>query len=138
MGCGYSIDGSVKVRNNEQTREILARLQDSTGEIDVSEETLDDGSMIVEIGGFTECSYDQATKMDGIIQEFGPHAVEPACLRTECDGEAGDLWVGTPEAVAENQRQALIQDARDAIAKLTPDDREALLAEYLKPKQSKK
>ncbi len=133
MSIYYCMDGLVKVRDNAESREILTRLQDEAGEIEVTEEAHGDGTMTISIGGMQEMSYSSAEELDDILREFSPHAVEPAFVTTKCDDEPSQVWIGDEAAVAKAQRNELVKDARQALKMLTADEAEELLAEAQNP-----
>jgi hypothetical protein len=134
MGCWYSIEGEVKVKDNKKTRKLVEKLEENTGEIEVNTEDHDDGTFTLSLSGGQGCSYTTATEIDATLQEFGPFVVgDAACFHTNCDDELGEVWVGSEEQVKKGQAGAALDRARAAVKELTEEQAEALVKEMQSP-----
>ena len=129
MGCWYSIDGKVKVRNEMAVEGIVKRLEDRAGEIEVATDDHGDGTLTVTVSGGIMCSYTTAEEIDGIVKEFGPFAVEPGEFLSKVDDEGVTFWVGDPEQVRQAKRAKRLAKIKNAVGKLDAGDRATLLAE---------
>jgi hypothetical protein len=132
MECWFALEGSVKVRDNEKSRAILKELRETSGEMSVEAENDTDGFMTITFSNGTEMANTSAENFTALVQGLGRHTVESFCLIEEFSAERGELWVGSESQIEEGKRLAMIQEARIAIRKLTPEDRQALLGEFQK------
>ena len=134
MGCWYSIEGEVKVKDNKKTRKLVEELEKNTGEIEVNTEDHDDGTFTLALSGGQMCSYTTATEIEATLVKFGPFVEgEAACFNTNCDDEDGTCWVGTVEQVEKGRRKATMERAVAAVKELTEEEAEELVKQMQSP-----
>jgi hypothetical protein len=134
MGVWYGVNGEMKVKNTPEVRELVNVLEDNCGEIEVVWDDHKDGTATLSVSGGEQCSYSTAAYLDECLQNFGDHLADPNAaflFETRCDDDTDEFWVGTDEAVKKAIRNALVENAREAIRKLTPNEWEALSAETM-------
>ena len=137
MGVWYAVEGEMRVKDTKKTRELLEQLEeDASTEMNVGVEEHDDKTMTVSICGGQQCSYSTCECIDNALIAFGPYLADKSkavCFRTNLDDEEGEVWVGSEKAVKKGQRAALVDEAREAIRKLTPKEWEDLYEEVTDP-----
>lgn len=125
MGCQYSVEGKMIVKNYTGLMEDLDDLEDYLGEIELTKKTKDDVTEVT-ISGHFSMSYSTAVLIDEKLRAFGKHVVQPARFATECDYEEGEVWVGEKDAIEKAKRARLVAEAVDLMKQLTIEERKAV------------
>lgn len=138
MGCSFSLEGSVLLRDTPEARDHVSRLDSDLGDIQYAIATPGDadfaavepyldspcaGVLLLRIWGGLECSYGTASAIEDAISALGPFAVGAGRFTSVCDGEPNVIWVGDDAAVDKAERRELVQAAREAVAELTDDEK---------------
>lgn len=112
MGCWYSVDGAVKVKDNGETRKLVQELETNCGEIEFCTDENDDKTFTLTVSGGQMCSYTTATDIDETLEKFGPFVVGDAVrFNTRCDDEEGEVWVGPKDMVEKGHKDAKLEAA---------------------------
>jgi hypothetical protein len=99
MGAFYEVYGTIRVRKCPKARAIIARLKDFPQYgIEIDSDECEPGILSVSLEGGSSFAAGEVLDFDRLLQSLGPHAVEPAVLGTEYEGEAGELVVARSDA----------------------------------------
>ena len=128
MGCWYSLDGKIRVKDTRKVNEILAELhQELPSDIEIEFDRTVAGEITVNIQGGSYMSYSLCTELDDIIQSLGPYTIEPAMVKYEYEGSAGELYVGPENTREAKESAASLEKIEGLLADLTDEDREKLI-----------
>lgn len=127
MGCQYSVEGTMILKNYENMDLDLEDLEEELGEIELTRETKDDVTK-VEISGHYSMSYGTAVEIDKKLRAFSKHVVEPACFVTCCDDDPGEVWVGKQKDIARAKRARLVEQATELMKQLSPEEQQTVIA----------
>ncbi len=123
-------NGEVTVHDNDETRQILARLENavpSNVEIDVDTDP-DKQTFTLYVAGGDDCG--DADRVDNELRMFSPHIVDAlGCFtsKNEDDTDSIVIWIGPPELVEEAELIDRMNTAREALTDLIPEDAARLL-----------
>lgn len=131
MPIWFEIRGSVTFRGGDEPNKLIESLKKQLmNDIVVDVDIEADGTFELYVEGGQMCSYSTAEEVCDTLRELAPYAVHAAMFTTSCDGESGDFWVGDPEDIVVAERGRLVDEARNALAALTVDERRNLLQEF--------
>jgi hypothetical protein len=88
VSAWYELSGSVRLGRCPEVDRIIAELRDIRGE-EFEVRVIDIGPDEIELSfrGGSEFTDDGADELDDLLRSLGPHALEPAVLGGEYDGE---------------------------------------------------
>jgi hypothetical protein len=130
MSIWYTVSGELQFWNTPEAEAAVKRLAGQTEQhrIDLHLIGVGGGQMKLAIRGSDRMTASTAVDIDEALQAMGPYVVRPAKIRTSCDYEEDDYWVGKPKEIEEAVRREKIGEARKLLEGLTPEDRfEAIL-----------
>jgi hypothetical protein len=88
LSAWYLLSGSVRLRRRPEVEAILDELRDIRGEeFEVVVREAGPGAIDVTFRGGSEFTDDGADELDDLLRSLGPHALEPAVIGGEYDGE---------------------------------------------------
>ena len=100
MCAWYLLSGSVRLRRCPEVDAILDELRDLRGdEFEVVVTDIGSGAIELKFRGGSEFTDEGADELDGMLWSLGPHALEPAVLTGQYDGELRVVAIDpTPES----------------------------------------
>ena len=105
MSVWYGLHGTVEVRMAPEVARIVAEFDELAREITAGLDDHGDGTATVEFSGGVFCSHAMVAEIDAKAQGLGLHAVRPASLVHDYDGERGELLIGRPAAPVDDSGQ---------------------------------
>ena len=144
MGAFYEVNGTIRVRDGPEVRTILDRLwadhvtrEYSLGGITMSVDESEVGILEVILEGGDSFAAGSTLEFDKLLHSLGPHAVDPAVLTAEYEGEAVELVVARSDAEsAETLSRHRLEQIDILLRDVTPEDR-AKLVDKLRTLQSR-
>lgn len=121
MGCRFGLNGKMVLRESEEAASDLEDLKELIGEIEMTCQSKD-GLVEVSLSGEYSMSYGTAVEIEKTLRDFSIHVTEATYFDTDCDGEEGIIWIGTPENIKQAQRGKLIYETVVLLQQLTPDE----------------
>jgi len=133
MGVSFSIDGTFRVKRNEEAGKALEEVFDVIdGDICIETENVSVNGVdevLVAVNGCTHCSGTQIGEMCVAFGELNEHVTKPFCLSTYVDNEYAPLWIGKPEEIAKAEREEMVRDAMEVMQRLTADERRNVISQ---------
>lgn len=121
MGCSFGLNGKMILRESQEVADKLESLKELIGEIEMTCQAKD-GLVEVSLSGGYSMAYGTAVEIEKTLRGFSSHITEATYFDTDCDGEEGIIWVGTPENIKQAQRGKLIYETVVLLQQLTPNE----------------
>ena len=94
MCAWYLLSGTVRLRRGPEVDAILEELRDLRGdEFEITTIAAGPGTIEFRLRGDSEFTDAGADELDDLLRSLGRHALEPAVITGEYDGERRDVFI---------------------------------------------